>query len=315
MARPCGRILRYDLGRGQFTQEDPIGLAGGLNLYGYAGGDPINYADPFGLAAGFRGLEAQRLWKSLQSQAVTWALSDDKEVQERGTKLLGMMNRLRASDRVVTIGVDDPFGSGNPSRNRTGPFGDGLGINVSMGQYGAVSLTTKLAHELGHAYAVFRLGMPVPDAGNRSAIEAHDAVADQYEDLHGNLPRASCLLQALQLYQTSPNQRPCHRAVRERPSSLAATPSPSSRGPRNVYPPSRRRNTKYVIDPPRVFLHCTRTHSTPHRQRHSRTFAFKSGEALRGWERKALSPPSFLMNPLLVVASSSPRRGPRRARP
>jgi len=34
---------------GTFTQEDPIGLAGGLNLYGYAGGDPINFSDPFGL--------------------------------------------------------------------------------------------------------------------------------------------------------------------------------------------------------------------------------------------------------------------------
>lgn len=34
---------------GPFTQQDPIGLAGGLNLYGYAGGDPINYHDPFGL--------------------------------------------------------------------------------------------------------------------------------------------------------------------------------------------------------------------------------------------------------------------------
>ena len=32
-----------------FTQEDPIGLAGGLNLYGYAGGDPVNFSDPFGL--------------------------------------------------------------------------------------------------------------------------------------------------------------------------------------------------------------------------------------------------------------------------
>ena len=31
------------------TQEDPIGLAGGLNLYGYGAGDPVNNADPFGL--------------------------------------------------------------------------------------------------------------------------------------------------------------------------------------------------------------------------------------------------------------------------
>jgi uncharacterized protein RhaS with RHS repeats len=31
------------------TQEDPIGLAGGLNLYGYGDGDPVNNSDPFGL--------------------------------------------------------------------------------------------------------------------------------------------------------------------------------------------------------------------------------------------------------------------------
>jgi RHS repeat-associated protein len=39
----------YDPTTGQFTQEDPIGLAGGLNVYGYANGDPATYSDPFGL--------------------------------------------------------------------------------------------------------------------------------------------------------------------------------------------------------------------------------------------------------------------------
>jgi RHS repeat-associated protein len=39
----------YDPATGRFTQPDPIGLAGGLNLYGYAGGDPVNFSDPFGL--------------------------------------------------------------------------------------------------------------------------------------------------------------------------------------------------------------------------------------------------------------------------
>jgi RHS repeat-associated protein len=39
----------YDPRSGRFTQEDPIGLAGGLNAYGYAEGDPVNFSDPFGL--------------------------------------------------------------------------------------------------------------------------------------------------------------------------------------------------------------------------------------------------------------------------
>ena len=42
---------KYDPETGHFTQEDPIGLAGGMNLYGFAGGDPVNFSDPTGLAA------------------------------------------------------------------------------------------------------------------------------------------------------------------------------------------------------------------------------------------------------------------------
>jgi len=39
----------YDPSSGRFTQVDPIGLAGGLNAYGFGGGDQVNYSDPFGL--------------------------------------------------------------------------------------------------------------------------------------------------------------------------------------------------------------------------------------------------------------------------
>jgi RHS repeat-associated protein len=36
---------------GRFISEDPIGLAGGSNLYGYVGGNPVNWLDPLGLTA------------------------------------------------------------------------------------------------------------------------------------------------------------------------------------------------------------------------------------------------------------------------
>jgi RHS repeat-associated protein len=34
---------------GQFTQADPLGIAGGMNAFGFAEGDPVNFSDPYGL--------------------------------------------------------------------------------------------------------------------------------------------------------------------------------------------------------------------------------------------------------------------------
>jgi RHS repeat-associated protein len=42
----------YDPQTGRFLSQDPIGLAGGVNLYAYAGNNPASYSDPFGLCPG-----------------------------------------------------------------------------------------------------------------------------------------------------------------------------------------------------------------------------------------------------------------------
>lgn len=91
---------------GRFTQEDPAGLAGGLNLYGFAGGDPVTFSDPFGLSADtveFADDESAATYKQLQNLAANAAKSSDEKVAAAGVQLGSFLNGLESSSNTVTI--------------------------------------------------------------------------------------------------------------------------------------------------------------------------------------------------------------------
>ncbi len=56
----------YDPDARRFLTEDPLGLTAGLNLYAYAGGDPVNRVDPRGLDTIDTGIAATTLDEALQ---------------------------------------------------------------------------------------------------------------------------------------------------------------------------------------------------------------------------------------------------------
>ena len=60
----------YDPYLARWTSRDPVGEAGGLNLYGFVGNDPVNRIDPFGQFAlsgpGFSGIKPNHFYEPIE---------------------------------------------------------------------------------------------------------------------------------------------------------------------------------------------------------------------------------------------------------
>jgi len=62
----------YHPGLGRWIGKDPMGEVGGLNLYGYVGGDPINWMDPYGLWT----------WRGVMEGTADWLVAQRNETKE-----------------------------------------------------------------------------------------------------------------------------------------------------------------------------------------------------------------------------------------
>jgi RHS repeat-associated protein len=79
---------------GRFTQEDPLGLAGGMNLYGFVNGDPVNMSDAFGLCT-----EQQR-------KSGGCGVSEKQAAEQRGNlRARAILTIVSLLSRVMTGGT------------------------------------------------------------------------------------------------------------------------------------------------------------------------------------------------------------------
>ena len=96
----------YDPATGRFTQEDPIGLAGGLNSYGFADGDPVNYSDPFGLRPSWLTAVQVAVFSARMAVApMMKKLVDVVPTSEQTTQIVEALKELTEGDEAIEKGI------------------------------------------------------------------------------------------------------------------------------------------------------------------------------------------------------------------
>jgi RHS repeat-associated protein len=111
----------YEPATGRFLSEDPIGLAGGTNLFGFAGNDPVNGSDPTG----------QECWR------LSWTEWD----QGTMTVTAYTYRFCEGSGGTAAGGSTGPTGVGTP--NPMGPGGTENPLGLGEGDVPLASLPRK----------------------------------------------------------------------------------------------------------------------------------------------------------------------------
>jgi RHS repeat-associated protein len=98
------RARYYDADIGRFISEDPIGFEGGLNLYAYAGGNPVMFVDPSGFSAERIGISQAQIVQ-FQQDAFDIAIGFALPVSKAGGLFQGIASNLLRFEKKLPANV------------------------------------------------------------------------------------------------------------------------------------------------------------------------------------------------------------------
>jgi RHS repeat-associated protein len=121
----------YDADAGRYSAEDPIELAGGLNLYAYTHGNPLNTIDPEGLDGTYIDTDYEGPLYPGKKRVQSGYLTGSFDISAHS----GVMGTSKQNGDV--LGADGKFCSYNTKCTRLG-----LGLFAGVGVGGTVGIGT-----------------------------------------------------------------------------------------------------------------------------------------------------------------------------
>jgi RHS repeat-associated protein len=176
----------YEAAQGRFTQPDPIGLAGGTNLYAYVGNNPANLVDPHGLNPnlppnfGQLGL-VNPLGKTLSPEQAArinvGVAGAGGKIAENAAEEIAGLEAAHAAENARFLGSPNLYSPTVP----VDPLAQRLPVGADYAEYASqveAARTAQTAQEAEAAAAVARGAETASSAGKGAGLAAGFAVVE-----------------------------------------------------------------------------------------------------------------------------------------